>query len=236
MPFSFKQFHIDDSHCGMPVSTDGVLLGAWAPLSDAESILDIGAGSGLLSLMAAQRSEAQVTAIEIDSQATQDCQHNINQSPWHERITLVTQCVTQWAQTHNQQYDHILCNPPYFDNGPQSNDQRRAQARHTDTLNFEMLLTAIKRLLNPDGNASLILPQASLGRFLLRLGDHQLNLIERVDIISVEGKSPQRHLLLLAHKTPQARPTEVKQLIIRNRLGDYTQEMVELTRAFYLKM
>ena len=236
MPFSFKQFHIDDSHCGMPVSTDGVLLGAWAPLITAENILDIGAGSGLLSLMAAQRSTAKVTAIEIDNQAAVDCLYNINHSPWHDRIALKTQCVTQWAKTHSQQYDHILCNPPYFDNGPQSNDQRRAQARHTDTLNFEMLLSTIKRLLNQDGKASLILPQASLGRFLSLLGDHQLNLIERVDVISVEGKSPQRHLLLLTHKTAQARPTKVKQLIIRSRLGEYTQEMVELTRAFYLKM
>ena len=228
MPFSFKQFHIDDSHCGMPVSTDGVLLGAWAPLTKASNIVDIGAGSGLLSLMTAQRSDAAITAIEIDNHAAVDCQHNINQSPWHDRITLVTQCVTQWAASNRQQYDHILCNPPYFDNGPQSSDQRRAQARHTDSLSFEMLLSAIKKLLSQDGKASIILPQSSLGRFLSQLGDHELALIERLEVISVEGKSPQRHLLLLTHKTAQASPAKVGQLVIRTRLGEYTPEMLSL--------
>lgn len=123
MPFTFKQFHVDDSHCGMPVSTDGVLLGAWAPLTQAKTILDIGAGSGLLSLMAAQRSEAVIQALEIDPLAAQDCQHNIDQSPWSDRITLIQADLLQWyplAQTQAQtQFDHILCNPPYFDNGPQ---------------------------------------------------------------------------------------------------------------------
>ena len=89
MPFTFKQFHIDDNRCGMPVSTDGVLLGAWAPLSQAQTILDIGAGSGLLSLMAAQRSQAKITAIELDDQAALDCQHNFNASAWSDRLELI---------------------------------------------------------------------------------------------------------------------------------------------------
>ncbi|QYJ85577.1 methyltransferase [Shewanella mesophila] len=236
MPFSFKQFHIDDSHCGMPVSTDGVLLGAWAPLPDAESILDIGAGSGLLSLMAAQRSAAKVTAIEIDTHAAMDCLYNINQSPWRDRIALTTQCVTQWLKTASEQYDHIICNPPYFDNGPQSNDQRRAQARHTDSLSFKMLLSTIKRLLSQDGKASLILPQPSLSRFVSLLDDYGLTLVEQVDVTSVEGKPPQRHLLLLSHRPAQPSQVKVSQLTIRTRFGEYTQEMIELTRAFYLKM
>lgn len=236
MPFSFKQFHIHDSHCGMPVSTDGVILGAWAPLTEAKHILDIGAGSGLLSLMAAQRSRAQITAIEVDSHATLDCQHNIHHSPWAERITLIQGCVTLWAQTSDQKYDHILCNPPYFNNGPQSKDQRRATARHTDTLNFDMLLNTIKSRLSPDGRASLILPQASLKRFLSLLSQYELTLLARVDIASVASKTPQRHLLLLTHQTSLLHPVHVTQLTIKNHSGAYSQEMIELTRDFYLKM
>lgn len=113
MPFSFKQFHIDDSQCGMPVSTDGVLLGAWAPLIAADTVLDIGAGSGLLSLMVAQRSQAKITAIELDHGAAIDCQYNFNQSPWTKRLTLIPCSIQQYcASTVTPRFDHIICNPP----------------------------------------------------------------------------------------------------------------------------
>ncbi|MCG9747618.1 methyltransferase [Shewanella sp. Isolate8] len=243
MPFTFKQFHVDDSHCGMPVSTDGVLLGAWAPLAQAKTILDIGAGSGLLSLMAAQRSEAMIQALEIDRLAAQDCQHNIDQSPWRDRITLTQTDLLDWyplAQTQTQtqtqaQFDHILCNPPYFDNGPQAQCDKRAQARHTDSLAFEDLLRAIKHLLAPKGQASLILPAASLDRFLSLLPQCELALHARVDITTTPTKAPQRHLLCLSHDAPS---TEVKteSLSIRTASGEYSEAMVALTQAFYLKL
>ncbi|QYJ98397.1 methyltransferase [Shewanella alkalitolerans] len=243
MPFTFKQFHVDDSHCGMPVSTDGVLLGAWAPLTQAKTILDIGAGSGLLSLMAAQRSEAVIQALEIDRLAAQDCQHNIDQSPWGDRIKLIQADLLDWyplAQTQAQtQFDHILCNPPYFDNGPQSQCSKRAQARHTDSLAFDQLLSAIKQLLAPQGNASLILPNASLGRFLPLLADFELKLNARVDITTAPSKKPQRHLLCLSHAISSAEPSEAieaEHISIRDASGAYSQAMVALTQAFYLKL
>ncbi|GIU47399.1 tRNA1(Val) (adenine(37)-N6)-methyltransferase [Shewanella algidipiscicola] len=239
MPFSFKQFHIDDSHCGMPVSTDGVLLGAWAPLTEASKILDIGAGSGLLSLMAAQRSKGIITAIELDHDAAIDCSNNIDTSPWASRITLVPQCINQWLSQPTQPslFDHIVCNPPYFDNGPQAATERRALARHTQSLSFQQLLEAIKTLLHPEGRASLILPTQSLKAFLSQLSAHQLTLIKRVDVASIEGKIPHRHLLLLGHQEPIAPHSDKPEsLCIRDRSGKYTQEMVALTKAFYLKL
>ena len=119
MPFTFKLFHVDDSRCGMPVSTDGVLLGAWAPLVQAKTILDIGAGSGLLSLMAAQRSLAKITAIELDTDAALDCQQNFNASTWPERLEVICCDIQTYSQTCNRaeqgkQFEHIICNPPYF--------------------------------------------------------------------------------------------------------------------------
>lgn len=242
MPFSFKQFHIDDRHCGMPVSTDGVLLGAWAPLTEASKILDIGAGSGLLSLMAAQRSKANITAIELDNDAVIDCSNNINHSPWASRITLIPQCINQWLSqlTQPNLFDHIVCNPPYFDNGPRAATDRRALARHTQGLSFPQLLDAIKTLLHPEGRASLILPTQSLTVFLSLLSAHQLTLLKRVDVASVEGKIPHRHLLLLGHQG-QTQPTaflsdKPESLCIRDSSGNYTKEMVALTQAFYLKL
>lgn len=89
MAFTFKQFHIDDLNCGMPVSTDGVILGAWSPLSQAQQILDIGAGSGLLSLMAAQRSLGRITAVELEEKAAAACLYNMVQSPWADRLSVI---------------------------------------------------------------------------------------------------------------------------------------------------
>ncbi|MCG9695738.1 methyltransferase [Shewanella sp. Isolate11] len=241
MPFSFKQFHIDDSRCGMAVSTDGVVLGAWAPLAQAKRIVDIGAGSGLLSLMAAQRSQAKITAVEIDNDAALDCQSNIDASPWAHRIELQHQSVLHWASTAEHSFDHIVCNPPYFANGPQSEDQRRATARHTDSLDFDSLLGVIGQIMSEQGQASLILPSASLSAFISLLNQHRLALLTRVDVISVEGKTPHRHLLLLGHQAQlddqrQANEPQIHSLTIRTPCGRYSPEMVALTQAFYLKL
>jgi tRNA1Val (adenine37-N6)-methyltransferase len=242
MPFSFKQFHIDDSRCGMPVSTDGVLLGAWAPLTMASSVLDIGAGSGLLSLMAAQRSQAKITAIELDQSAALDCQYNFGHSPWAERLTLLTSSIQQYCTTAaKQRFDHIICNPPYFDNGPQSSSQLRATARHTDNLSFDELLRAISLLLSPKGQASLILPTTEATQLLSQLHQHPLACKHAVKVASVEGKIPNRQLLLLVKTSDtnmllDQKVDSVSTLAIRQVNGQYTDEFVTLTKSFYLKL
>ncbi|MCL1052084.1 methyltransferase [Shewanella abyssi] len=242
MPFSFKQFHIDDSRCGMPVSTDAVLLGAWAPLTNAKTILDIGAGSGLLSLMAAQRSQAQITAIELDQSAALDCQYNFNQSPWSASLTLLTSSIQQYCITAvKQSFDHIICNPPYFDNGPQSSSSLRATARHCDSLSFDELLRAISYLLCPAGKASLILPTTAAAQLLSQLDQHSLACEHAVAVSSVEGKSPNRQLLLL-NKTDDTNTLldqkldSVSTLAIRQTDGQYTDKLAQLTKSFYLKL
>ncbi|ACJ30885.1 Conserved hypothetical O-methyltransferase [Shewanella piezotolerans WP3] len=241
MPFSFKQFHIDDRRCGMPVSTDGVLLGAWAPLSNSKNILDIGAGSGLLSLMAAQRSKANITAIELDENAALDCQSNFNLSPWSKRLTLLTRSIQQFCTTAKKHsFDHIICNPPYFDNGPQSNSALRATARHTDSLSFDELLTAISSLLSPAGQASLILPITGANQLLQQLEQHQLTCQHAVLVASVEGKKPNRQLLLItpcrSNFANQATTHPVSNLVIRNTDGHYSDDFILLSKSFYLKL
>ena len=118
MSFTFKQFHVDDSRCAMKVGTDGVLLGAWADVSQARRILDIGCGSGLLSLMAAQRQPAaHITAIELDAAAVLDAHENIRRSPFSHRISVVQANVVEWAVNPVQQrkFDCIISNPPYYE-------------------------------------------------------------------------------------------------------------------------
>ncbi|BAJ00698.1 conserved hypothetical protein [Shewanella violacea DSS12] len=242
MAFTFKQFHIDDHNCGMPVSTDAVILGAWAPLTRAQNVLDIGAGSGLLSLMAAQRSAATITAIELDETAASACERNFKASNWGERLVIEECAIQDFAQQRlNTQikFDHIICNPPYFKGGTQSKNQLRAKARHTDTLDFSCLIKAMTRLLAVDGTASLILPSQSMPCFLEELTQSELTMTRVMDIADSAAKKPHRHVFTLAHR--QSLPHEPSNRVesshfcIKESDGSYSQEMIGLITGFYLK-
>ncbi|GGP97580.1 tRNA1(Val) (adenine(37)-N6)-methyltransferase [Shewanella ulleungensis] len=249
MPFTFKQFHIDDEQCGMAVSTDAVILGAWAELTQSQHILDIGAGSGLLSLMAAQRSleQTKITAVELDTAAANACKHNIEQSPWPQKVQLFHGAIQDFQQQFDKSitplFDHIICNPPYFEQGTQAKNSARADARHTNTLSFAELQKAISQLLAPQGNASIILPQQSLASFIQQLNGHGLFVAKHLEIISAEGKSPNRSILVVQHilTTEQqtfenTSKTQYLQMAIRNKQSGYSQTMIDLCRPFYLKL
>ena len=242
MPFTFKLFHIDDAGCGMPVSTDGVLLGAWAPLTQAKCILDIGAGSGLLSLMAAQRNAtAQIDAVELDDGAAAACQRNFSASPWHERLTLHHQTIQTFSENdaRQHQYDAIICNPPYFATGPLANNQARASARHTVSLSFEELTRCCHALLCAEGSASFILPTSAVSEFTAAALAAGFNAPLCVAISSVTGKAPQRQLLLLSklhHATELATQVISTPFEILGKDGQYSDVMRQLTQDFYLKL
>ncbi|QIR15521.1 tRNA1(Val) (adenine(37)-N6)-methyltransferase [Shewanella aestuarii] len=246
MPFTFKQFHIDDSHCGMRVSTDGVLLGAWANLRQAEHILDIGAGSGLLSLMTAQRTSptSQIIAIEIDKLASVDCQINAQNSPWAHKITVIQTSIQHYVQQFlqfaatslvpNTKFDHIICNPPYFSHGPQTQIEARATARHTNHLSFDELALAIYHLLSNTGEASLIIPYQEEIRLTQAFNLNKMHLCKRVEVSSVEGKPANRLLMSFMHGEQGLCQSGV--LNIRDRLGYYSPQMANLCQDFYLKL
>ncbi|MGL6123159.1 MAG: tRNA1(Val) (adenine(37)-N6)-methyltransferase [Shewanella sp.] len=238
MAFTFKQFHIDDMHCGMAVGTDSVVLGAWAQLTTAKSILDIGAGSGLLSLMAAQRSQAHITSVELDASAANACQHNFHNSPWTDRLSLFHCSIQEFCQNieYKGYFEHIICNPPYFEQGTQALESPRAMARHTDSLSFGALLEAIHFFLAPQGRASLILPAQSMTRFNDLLSQSPLCLIEQVNLISVTGKVANRVMYSLAQHTTEPISPTVSDITIRESSGKYTQAMVQLVKDFYLKL
>ncbi|GAL19594.1 tRNA (adenine37-N(6))-methyltransferase TrmN6 [Vibrio maritimus] len=146
----------------MPVSTDGVLLGAWARFHSSDTLLDIGTGTGLLTLMLAQRFiDAAITAVDIDETAIVDATYNIQHSPWHKRITVLLCDIL--AQPFEHTFDGIICNPPYFNSGETAKNSQRATARHTHTLSHEHLLDRCDKLLNKEGSASFVLPKVEGG-------------------------------------------------------------------------
>ncbi len=225
----------------MPVSTDGVLLGAWAELTTASYILDIGSGSGLLSLMAAQRTDTccTITAVELDQAAAEQSQANIAASPWPNKIQVVNQTIQAFSQRNQQRFDHIICNPPFFSSGPKTQQQSRANARHTDSLSFVQLTQAMASLLKPAGTISVILPIEALSQFQQAVSLTTLSIMTQVNVSSVEGKPTRRVLLAITSKQSDATNEAMitpQTMFIQNKQGEYSEAMVNICRDFYLKL
>ena len=215
----------------MKVGTDSVLLGAWTPAKAPSRILDIGAGTGVLSLMMAQRfPKAQIWAIECHKQAAQECQENVSLSPWP-HIRVVTADIRHWEAP--EKYDLIISNPPFFSENTLSPDRVRAMARSNEYLPFSDLLSCIPLLLAPQGFFSVIIPYREEESFLQIAMENGLF---PTQILHVQGNSlsPIKRSLLLLRAQESPLPTAEK-LIIEKERHQYTQEYQELTKNFYLK-
>ncbi len=230
--FQFKQFSVSGGNSGMPISTDGVLLGAWAPLPSEGYLLDIGTGTGLLSLICAQRStdNLHIVAIEIEKNASETALFNFSQSHWNHRLSLVSDDLLN--HPFSCLFDGIICNPPYFINGEQSNRLARANARHTNTLSHKNLLKICQTLLKTSGGANFILPSVEGQAFIVQALDTGWYLHSRCDIKTTERKNPSRMMFRLVK---QPCKTETSHLTIHQN-GQYSDEFTALTQDFYLKM
>lgn len=236
--FTFKQFFVAHDRCGMKVSTDGVMLGAWAPLPDNGRVLDIGTGSGLLALMMAQRLSAaqrsfQIDALEIEPQAASQARENMAQSSWSPMLTVITADVLTWQPVSGQRYGTIICNPPYFPEGKDYRDQVRACARNSQSLSHDKLLQKAAELLTPNGYLAVVLPTAIGQQFieLARTAGWSLASVCQVR----ENTQRDIHRLLIA-LTPQPMAEQYQQLSIRETTGHYSAQFCQLTAAFYLNL
>lgn len=192
MAFQFKEFSINDDLCGMKVGADSVLLGAWVHIGNVKNALDVGCGSGLLSLMLAQRSAAWVTGVEIDVAAVGQAQQNVASSPFARRITIIEADVRTFS---GGPFDCIVCNPPYFAPTHFIKEQTRHLARCTSSLTRTELLVATKALLADDGRFAVVLPYSQADDFAFEAWEHDLFLVRRLDVITRTGKPPKRSLL-----------------------------------------
>lgn len=229
--FKFKQFSIDGGQAGMPVSTDGVLLGAWAFTHHPKTILDIGTGTGLLALMCAQRfSDAQITAIDIDAFAFEAAQYNSDTSLWGQRIRVIQGDIldTSFAPS----FDAIICNPPYFNSGELSHDPQRATARHTNQLAHHALLVRAKSLLNDEGQACFILPVYEGEQFIEQALTLSWQLKRRCTVQPIAHKPAHRLLIELSLASASVIDSS---LVIHSSSG-YSEAFIALTQDFYLKM
>ncbi|MGV3641770.1 MAG: tRNA1(Val) (adenine(37)-N6)-methyltransferase [Adhaeribacter sp.] len=230
--FQFKQFRIGQQHCAMKVCTDSCLLGAYARVEPASHLLDIGAGTGLLALMAAQRSEASITAIEIDARAAAQARENIAASPWAGRVQLLHQSLQDFEQNNARLFDLILCNPPFYQASHRSPDQARNVAMHSHELSFGEIIRFCKRFLQAEGSLYMLLPPAESRVFESLAAENGLFVQERLFIYTRTAGKHIRTIQVLGHQ-PAALEKE-SQLDIRQADNSYTEAFRELLRDYYL--
>jgi len=229
--FTFKQFKVEHDSCAMKVSTDGILLGAWAYLKGANTLLDIGTGTGLLALMCKQRQPAlSITAVEIDEAAYKQAQQNIASSPWP-NITVKHTTIQAFKQA--APFDVVISNPPYFNRSLKGLSDARNTARHTDGLSFDELIHAYMRLSHEHSCFNVILPTTEAGLFIDLAKQSGLYLNAHCQIKTTPSKAFSRSLMRfsLVNTLP-----ELTSLCIKDDNNRYSDDYIALCKAFYLKM
>ena len=232
--FQFKQFRIGQEASAMKVTTDACIQGAWTPISaGAATALDIGAGTGLLALMLAQRNATiSIDAIEAEPTAWLEARNNIAQSPWYERINMLEGDVRKFSFA--RRYDLVICNPPFFMKSLLGPDDKKNAARHTLSLSFEELLEAIGGCLAEDGYASVLLPTTEYLQWQALMRTSGWHEVGKLHIIHRADGAAKRIVGLWSRVSQQIAPEQT--LLIREDEKNYSADFKELLGPFYLDL
>lgn len=233
--FNFKQFKIEQDRCAMKIGTDAVLLGAWTPIiNNPYNILDIGTGTGILSLMLAQRSNAeQIDALEIDENAYEQATDNFEESLWNDRLFCFHAGLDEFMDEPEDEYDLIISNPPFYTEDYKTENTQRDLARFEDALPFEDLIEAADLLLSENGIFSVIIPFKEEVRFITLANEFELYPLKITHVKGTPTTEIKRSLMAF---TRIKQTTLVDELVIETARHQYTSEYIELTKDFYLKM
>lgn len=224
----------------MKVGTDGVLLGCFVDEKlNVENVLDIGTGTGVLSLMMAQKfPEAIIEAIEVEPEAAKQAADNFARSLWHNRLTSVCQSFQEYHSLTVRKFSLIVCNPPFYTsanktkgNNQQHPNLQRARARFADFLPFDELLKGVQQLLATDGRFYVVLPVMEAGELKELCQQAGLQLIEIMEVTGREGALPNRLLMCWAK---YVQPLVNKKLLMYKSDTTPTEEYINFTREFYL--
>ena len=221
----------------MKVCTDACLFGAWvadklekkeiAP----ETILDIGSGTGLLSMMLAQKSTATIDAIEINEDAFMQSQENTVASPYAGKINIVHSSIQHFIPA--KKYDLIITNPPFYEKQLQSPDEKKNIAMHSASLSLQELVSFMKDLLSPNGKAAILLPHERIDSFEKEIRENGLYINEQVNISHTSTHKPFRTFFFISNKQ---RVTAVEKIEIKTAKGQYSSAFQQLLQDYYLRL
>jgi tRNA1Val (adenine37-N6)-methyltransferase len=221
----------------MKVCTDSCLFGAWVAANTEQNIrkpltiLDIGAGTGLLSLMLAQKSTARIDAVDIDKNSCKQAAENFNESPWKERLRAFHADIKDWKAPCK--YDLIIANPPFYENDLMPEDSGKSISKHSSAITLEGLLIKVKTLLDERGNFAVLLPWARTKWFENAAVAYSLFVKEKVEVKQTPLHNYFRTMLLLQNEKPF---TVQNELTIKNGYNEYTPEFNELLKDYYLNL
>lgn len=226
--FRFKQFEVFHDRCGMKVGTDGVLLGAWVQPRQAGRILDVGTGSGLIALILAQHSQAEVVGVEFDREAALQAAENVRNAPWSNRMRIVQ---ADFKTFQDQPFDLIVSNPPFFQKALRAPEASRNLARHDVTLSYAELVTHSAELLTETGRLAVVLPFESAADFIRLCAAEELHPARRCDVSTLQGQAPKRVMMEFGR---QVVDTEYGSLAVGVKGNIRSEAYSDLTSDLYL--
>jgi len=219
--FRFKQFTVRQDRCAMKVSTDGVLLGAWTKYANASRILDIGTGTGVLALIAAQRNPtAIIDAVEIDAVSAEQARENVAASPWPDRVNVFHADVRHW--NYDERYDLVLCNPPFYKGHQASSDARTAMAKHELSLDLAALMRVVDHRCTAQGRACIIIPVDRLEELNTLAASHGFHRLRKCLVYYLFNKLPKRVLVEFSRQFDGSE--EISELVIEQAPGEFSPE------------
>lgn len=234
--FHFKQFSVTDDNSALKIGTDAVLLGVWANIEDAKTILDVGCGSGIIALMLAQRNPKikNIDAIDFHEGSIKDACENFRKSIWGDRLRAHHIAWEDFLKASQNQYDLIISNPPFFMDSLKSIKEKKNIAKHAETLNAEILISTVKDRLSSNGHLNMILPFEQIKEIKEFSFENKLSISRECQIFSKPNQKANRVLLELSKKEKPELKTS--NLTIRNNDNSYTEEYKSLTKDFYLNL
>lgn len=229
--FKFKQFSIKQDQTAMKVGTDGVLIGAWTNAKNPNYILDIGSGTGLVSLMLAQKYPlSKIHAVEIEKYASLEANDNFKDSKWSKNLTIFNEDFLDFAEKTKIKYDLIVSNPPFFENSLKGKEKNRQIARHNNLLPFDNLAKKIKKLISEKGKFCVIIPFENHIEFIHKF-EKELIICNQITYIKHNTNKPIKRVIIEFSK----KITFVKknELYIKVK-DDYSSKYKNLTKDYYL--
>jgi len=229
--FHFKQFSLNHHRSTMKTGTDAILLGVWTDASEATKALDIGSGSGIISLFIAARSNANVTSIEIDTESVEESSTNYSSSKFGNRMKVLNTDFVSYADSTDSKFDLIVSNPPFFTDDLHSPDLRKTKARHTDSLSFKQLCSGVSQLLKPDGKFTVVLPYSQYQGFCDIARENKLFVFKKLLIFPRRGVEPNRINIEFRKAETLSRKKEF--FIIREENNKFTDQYREILGEYY---